>query len=130
MPQRVRRPRSFHRSWRLWWVSLLHLLSWLSMAGFIGFGIALAVTGERQHGLWSLLLLLVFVITRTMAFLFSRHLFCPLCMGRVMGSVRCHKHAKAQRIPPLSYRATAVLAVLFTLSLRCMYCGTRFRLRR
>jgi hypothetical protein len=44
--------------------------------------------------------------------------------------VRCHKHVNAQRLPPLTYRATAVLAVLFTLSFRCMYCGTRFRLRK
>ena len=130
IPQRVRRARSFHRPWRLWWVSLLHFLSWLSMAGFIGMVIAMVGTGERRYGVFSLILLFLFLVTRGLAFLFSRHLFCPLCMGRVMASVRCLKHAKAQRIRPLSYRATAVLAVIFTLGFRCMYCGTRFRLRR
>jgi hypothetical protein len=85
---------------------------------------------ESCSGIASLVACSIFIVSRLLAFILSRHLCCPLCMGKVMASVRCHKHVNAQRLPPLTYRATAVLAVLFTLSFRCMYCGTRFRLRK
>ncbi|MCB1210533.1 MAG: hypothetical protein KDK97_14480 [Verrucomicrobiales bacterium] len=47
-----------------------------------------------------------------------------------MHEKRCHKHSEAQRLPLMGYRGTVVLAVLFTLGFRCMYCGTPYRLRK
>jgi hypothetical protein len=108
----------------------MHFISWLGLVGFISIAAAMLITGSRAWGIASLVACSIFIVSRLLAFLLSRHLCCPLCMGKVMGSVRCHKHVNAQRLPPLTYRATAVLAVLFTLSFRCMYCGTRFRLRK
>jgi hypothetical protein len=108
----------------------MHFISWWGLVGFIAISIAMLITGNRAWGIASLVACGVFVVSRTLAFILSRHLSCPLCMGKVMASVRCHKHVNAQCLPPLTHRATAVLAVLFTLSFRCMYCGTRFRLRK
>lgn len=125
---RVRRSRAFHRPWRIWFVSLLLALSFVSFCGFIGLAAALPVTGSRLIGVGSLLCLALFIASRLGAFVLSSHLHCGLCRGAVMSEKGCRKHVDAVRIRPLSHRATAVLSVLFTLSFKCMYCGTRFRL--
>lgn len=53
---------------------------------------------------------------------------CPLCHGTPLHSRRCPKHRLADLWPPFTHRATTVLRVLTSLSFRCMYCGTPFRL--
>ena len=125
---RVRRSRAFPRPWRIWFVSLLLAVSFLFLCGFIALAVALPVTGNRTLGFASLVLLVLFISSRFTAFVLSSHLHCGLCHGAVMLEKGCRKHVEAVRIRPLSYRATAVLSVLFTLSFKCMYCGTRFRL--
>ena len=125
---RVRRSHGYHRPWRIWIVSLLLLLSFITFCGFLVLALALPVTDSRTIAIGSLVCLLVFVGARLGAFALSRDVQCGLCHGTVMSEKKCRKHVDAVRIRPLSYRATAVLSVLFTLSFRCMYCGTRFRL--
>lgn len=125
---RVRRARAFHRPWRLWLVSLLLLVAFLAFTGFASCAVALAMEGDRVWGVASLASLGLFLLARGTAWVLAQRLHCTLCHCTVMSEKRCHKHADAARIPPLSYRATAVLQVLLTLGFRCMYCGTRFRL--
>lgn len=127
-PVRARRSRAFHRPWRIWFVSLLLALSFVSFCGFIALAVALPVTGSRMIGVGSLACLVAFIASRPSAFVLSSRLHCGLCHGAVMTETGCRKHVEALRIKPLSYRATSVLSILFTLSFRCMYCGTRFRL--
>lgn len=125
---RARRSRAFHRPWRIWFVSLLLVLSFLFLCAFIALAAAIPVTGSRMVGISSLICLALFVASRFSAFVLSSHLHCGLCHGTLMAEKGCRKHIDAARIRPLSHRATAALSVLFTLSFKCMYCGTRFRL--
>jgi hypothetical protein len=125
---RERRSRAFHRPWRIWIVSLLLTLSFVSFCAFIALAVALPVTGSRMIGVGSLACLALFIASRLSAFVLSGRLHCGLCHGAVMTETGCRKHADAVRVRPLSYRATAVLGVLLTLSFKCMYCGMRFRL--
>ena len=129
-PPRERKARAFHRPWRL---RLVALLMFIVFGGVITFAIGLIrmiLTGTREAGIIALAGLAAFVIARLLAFALSRALTCPLCHGTVMLEKRCQKHLHAQRLFPLSYRLTAALSALFTGTFRCMYCGTRFRLRR
>lgn len=125
---RVRRSRAFHRPARMLIVSMLLMIGFLAFCGFLGFAIALPITDNRMFGIGSLACLAGFIITRLSAFVLSSHLHCGLCHGTVMSDNKCRKHVDAARIPPLSYRGTAVVSTLFSLSFRCMYCGTPYRL--
>ena len=127
-PARQRRSHTFHRPWRIWIVSLLFVVFGVSFAAFLTAAIALPVVGQRWIGIAALACAFISVVSRLAAFVLSRDLHCGLCHGTVMSEKRCRKHADAVRLRPLGYRATAVLSVLFTLSFRCMYCGTRFKL--
>ncbi len=125
---RVRRSRAFHRPLRLWIVSLLLVVAFVSFFAFLALAVALPVTGDRMVGVASLVSLVVFIGSRVSAFILSSRLHCGLCHGTVMSEKKCRKHVDAVRIRPLSYRATAAVSALFTLSFRCMYCGTPYRL--
>jgi hypothetical protein len=125
---RPRRGRGFHRSGKAWVVSLLLLLAFLSFVSFLSFGALMFIKGDRSLGLPSLVCLAVFVITRTLAFFWSRDITCPLCHGTILAERRCRKHELARKLPLLSYKATTVLGIVFTLGFRCMYCGTAYRL--
>jgi hypothetical protein len=103
-------------------------LSFLSFASFLIFGALMFIKADRPLGIFSLGALAVFVITRALAFFWSRQLTCPLCHGTILAERRCRKHEAARKLPLLSYRAAAVLGILFTLGFRCMYCGTAYRL--
>lgn len=127
-PARQRRSHTFHRPWRIWIVSLLFVVFAVSFTAFLTAAIVLPITGQRWIGIAALACALVSVVSRFAAFVLSRDLHCGLCHGTVMSEKRCRKHTDAVRLRPLGYRATAVLSVLFTLSFRCMYCGTRFKL--
>ncbi len=60
------------------------------------------------------------------SFLKRRHVLCPLCKGTPLLSTRAHVHPKAFRIFPLDHGTTATLALIFTQTFRCMFCGSRF----
>lgn len=129
-PPRVRRARAFNRPGALIVVALFLLLAFVA---FITFGVSLAMlmtSGEAQWGIYALCGLGVFAISRAVVFALSRSLTCPLCHGTVMHEKRCRKHAEAFRLRPFSYRASVVLSLLCSLTFRCMYCGTGFRLKR
>lgn len=127
---RTRRARAFHRRGRLVLVALLLVLAFV---GFIAFALGVVEmlrTQNRDWGWVALTGLGIFVLTRLVVFVLAGTLSCPLCHGTVMHEKRCHKHRDALRIGPLSYRASAVLSLLFTGTFRCIYCGTPWRLRR
>lgn len=127
---RERRVRHFPRSGRLLLVALLLALAFTAFLAFLaGIG-ALWVTQNRDWGWLALGGLGLFAIARGIVFIIGDALTCPLCHGTVMRERRCHKHADAFRIWPLSHRTSAVISLLTTLGFRCMYCGTAYRLGR
>jgi hypothetical protein len=110
-------------------VSLL-VIAFLCFIGFAWFTTWLLFTGDISHGYPALGLLLGFGLARLLAFLNNRHLKCNLCHGTVLDANRCQKHAKATRMPGLSYPAATVVKVICTGGFRCMYCGTLYRLKK
>ena len=127
---RERRVRHFPRSARLLLVAVLLAFSLMSFLIFITALGALLVTQNRDWGWLALAGLGLFAIARGIVFIIGDALTCPLCHGTVMRERRCHKHADAFRLWPLSHRASAVISLLTTLGFRCMYCGTAYRLGR
>ncbi len=127
---RVRRARHHPRAGRVLIVSFLLILSWLGLGLFMAGAVCMWRTGGSLEGWVALGGLLLFALGRMAGFVLGRHLNCVLCHGSVLHEKRCHKHAEAFRITPLSYRTSAVVSLMCTGGFRCMYCGTPYRLRK
>jgi hypothetical protein len=127
---RIRSARGYHRLGRLLQVVLLLTLAFFGSLAFLIGAAGLMLTEKPLWGWLALGGLGTFTVCRVSVFVLSKTLTCPLCHGTVMHEKRCRKHANAFRIWPLSYRASAVISILFTASFRCMYCGTPWRLQR
>ncbi|MCX6857656.1 MAG: hypothetical protein NTV80_22450 [Verrucomicrobia bacterium] len=127
---RTRSARGYHRPGRLLQVAILLTLAFFGSLAFLTGAAGLALTNEPMWGWLALGGLGTFTLCRVAVFVLSKTLTCPLCHGTVMHEKRCHKHANAFRIWPLSYRASAVISILFTAGFRCMYCGTPWKLQR
>jgi hypothetical protein len=125
---RERRVRHFPHSARLLVVALLLFLAFVGFLAFVAGAVGMMATRLPEWGWLALGGLGVVVITRVVVFIIGDLLTCPLCHGAVMRQRRCHKHADALRLWPLSHRACAVLSLLTTFGFRCMYCGTAYRL--
>jgi hypothetical protein len=125
---RERRVRHFPRSWRLFIIAVLMLAAFVGALVFLVGLTGLLMTQDRYWGWLALCGLAWVALTRGIVFIFGDGLNCPLCHGAVMREQPCHKHAHAFRIWPLSHRTSAVISLLTTLSFRCMYCGTAYRL--
>lgn len=69
-----------------------------------------------------------YIFSSLVSFLNRRKVLCPLCKGTPLLSTRAHVHPKAFRIFPLDHGTTATLALIFTQTFRCMFCGSRFDL--
>lgn len=127
---RILRARHHPRAGRIFIVALLLGMSWIGVALFMVGAAALWQAGDRLAGWLALGGLVLFAVTRGLAFLLSRHLNCTLCHGPVLEERSCHKHPDAVKIRPLSYRSSAVVSLLSRGSFRCMYCGTPYRLKK
>lgn len=127
---RVRRARAHSRPGRVLAVSVLLAISWLGLASFLGGSAALGLLSEQHYGFWALGGLCLFVLGRAGSYFLGKNLNCSLCHGPVLHEKRCHKHADAFRLAPLSYRTSTAVSVLCTAGFRCMYCGTAYRLKK
>lgn len=123
------RPRSTPYSGQLLLGAVSLFVCWLCVPVVISCLVMLTLGHTQPWAalcVWSAGLL---VISLVVSLLLSLNVKCPLCHGSPLHSRHgCHKHRLANRWFPLTYRATAVLRILFTWSFRCMYCGTPFRL--
>ena len=124
----TQRARSHPRSLRLLFGAAMCMAFWLSILGTMA-SLFLILSGKP--GPWQRVVVGCLVSTAvTLVIMLGITLTekCPLCHGTPLHERRCHKHRLAQRLPFFTYRFTAVLAILFTMGFRCMYCGTPFRL--
>lgn len=128
--QRTRRARAHTRPGRVLGVSLLLAISWVGLALFLSSAVAIGLYSEQHYGFWALGGLALFATGRASSFVLGRNLNCNLCHGPILHEKRCHKHADAFRLPPLSYRTSTVFSVVCTGGFRCMYCGTAYRLKK
>lgn len=122
------RSRSYNQSFDLLCGAISILLMWLSIIASV---VGLVLMWFGRPGPWgsmSVIGLVLLVISLPTSLSYSLTKKCPLCHGTPLYSRRCHKHRLADRWPGLTYRFTTVLRILTSLSFRCMYCGTPFRL--
>ena len=127
---RIRKARHHPRAGRVMSVAFLLATSWVGLVLFVAGAAGLWRAGDSLAGWLALGGLLLFTVGRVLAFVLGQHLNCTLCHGPVLAEKKCHKHADAFRIRPLSYRSSAALSLLSTGSFRCMYCGTPFRMKK
>lgn len=122
------RCRSYHQSFELLCGAVSIVVLWLSTIT----AVAALVMQSLGHGhpwpFLSIVSLTALIFSLIFALCFSLTKKCPLCHCPPLHSRFCRKHRLADRWPPFTYRATAVLRILTSLSFRCMYCGTPFRL--
>ena len=124
----TQRSRSYPKSLELLCGAFSILVLWISTLTAI-VSLAMKFTGHQDP--WTSLCALslaVLAISLVIALSISLTKKCPLCHGTPLHSRRCRKHRMADRWPPLTHRATTVIRILSTLTFRCMYCGTPFRL--
>ena len=84
---------------------------------------------KRQFRYYDLILGL-FVAVYVTSSIYRGRIICPLCLGTVLKTQRCRKHRNARRALFLTHKATVFFDILTRFGFTCMYCGTRFRLRR
>jgi hypothetical protein len=125
----VERARGFNWPWRMLLAATVALLSILGFAGFFITALMLAITQDVFWSWLALASIATFFCGRFLLFLLSHRLHCPLCHGCLMRENRAHKHAKAFRLWPLSYRDSMALMVILRWQFRCLFCGTLLRLR-
>lgn len=122
------RCRSYNRSFELLCGALSIFVLWISTITTIC-SLAMLFTGHGQP--WTMLSVIslsVLAVSLIVSLSISLTKKCPLCHGPPLHSRSCHKHRLADRWPPFTHRATVVLRILTSLTFRCMYCGTPFRL--
>ena len=122
------RCRSYPQSFELLCGALSIMVLWLSTITAV-VSLVMKTLGHGQP--WSLLSIVsmgTLFISLIISLCISLTKKCPLCHGPPLHSRFCRKHRLADRWPPFTQRATVVLRILTSLTFRCMYCGTPFRL--
>ena len=86
-------------------------------------------TNPSTFYLYSVLggLFLTFV-TLGISFFKRRAARCPLCRGTPLLNSGALAHKKSQCIPPFNHGYTAIISIVFTQKMSCMYCGTKYDL--
>lgn len=122
------RCRSYPQSFELLCGALSIMVLWLSTLTAVVSLVMKTLGHEKPWSLLSIISLATLFISLFISLSLSLTKKCPLCHGPPLHTRFCRKHRLADRWPPFTRRATVVLRILTTLTFRCMYCGTPFRL--
>lgn len=126
--ERTQRARVWKGQGRLVLIALLAVTSYIALPATIYFTFRLMTeSGNRWHQ-WTVISLTTLMVSLIVGTILSAMTKCALCHGNPMLGKNCRKHTLANKIPFLTYRASAVLHLLFTGRFRCMFCSTPFRL--
>ena len=109
-------------------IALLALTTYVALPATIYFTIRLI---QEPQGGWSTLTiisLVALVVSLVIGTLVSAITKCGLCHGSPLMGKSCRKHVLANKLPLCTYRASAILHLIFTGKFRCMFCSTPFRL--
>lgn len=68
------------------------------------------------------------LLTLIISFFKRRAARCPLCRGTPLLNSGALAHKKSFCMPPFNHGYTAVLSIVFTQKMSCMYCGTKYDL--
>jgi len=68
------------------------------------------------------------LVTFIIAYIKRRAAKCPLCKGTPLLNTGAQPHHNAISVMPFNHGYTAVLSIVFTQKICCMYCGTKYDL--
>lgn len=124
----TQKPRVWKGQGRLLFIALLALISYAALPATIYFTILLIL--EPQGGWHDAATgsLITFAASFVVGTILSAMTKCSLCHGSPLMPKKCRKHVLANKLPCLTYRASAIFHLIFTGKFRCMYCSTPFRL--
>jgi hypothetical protein len=115
---------------RLLQIALLALITYLSLPATLYFTCRLLLDPGKGWEHWTVAGLITFTGSLVLGLLLSATTRCSLCHGTPLLGKNCRKHTIANKLPFLTYRASAILHLIFTGRFRCMFCSTPFRLGR
>lgn len=124
----TQKPRVWKGQFRLIIISLLALTTYIALPATIYFTIQQIVDPQGGWQAAAISSLIAFVVSLVLGTLLSAITKCSLCHGSLLLGKKCRKHVLANKLPLLTYRASAILHLIFTGKFRCMFCSTPFRL--
>ena len=124
----TQKPRVWKGQFRLIVIVLLTLTTYLALPATIYFTALLILDPQGGWQPWAIGSLITFASTLVLGAVLSASTKCSLCHGSPLMGKQCRKHVLANKLPFLTYRASAMLHILFTGKFRCMFCSTPFRL--
>lgn len=109
--------------------TLLHLFCIVATLTALALFLTNHKTNPSSFYLYSVLggLLLTF-LTLVISYFKRRAARCPLCRGTPLLNSGALAHKKSQCIAPFNHGYTALLSIVFTQKMSCMYCGTNYDL--
>lgn len=128
--ERTQKPRVWRGQGRLILIALLALTTYAALPATLYFTVRLILEPEGGWQVWALGSLIALVAALVLGTVLSAMTKCALCHGTPLLGKSCRKHQLANKIPLLTYRASAILHLVFTGRFRCMFCSTPFRLGR
>lgn len=128
--ERTQQPRVWRGQGRILLIALLAITTYISFPATFYFTYRLVrEPGGGWHS-WTIGALSALLISLILGTILSAMTKCALCHGTPLLGKKCRKHLLANKLPGLTYRASAILHLVFTGRFRCMYCSTPFRLGR
>jgi hypothetical protein len=128
--ERTQKARLWRGQGRLLMVALLALTTYLALPATLYFTFRLVTEPGGGWKWWTVASLTALLGSLVVGMVLSAMTKCGLCHGSPLLGKNCRKHQLANKVPFLTYRASAVLHLLCTGRFRCMFCSTPFRLGR
>lgn len=128
--ERTQRARVWKGQGRLVLIALLALTSYVALPATLYFTARLIIEPGQGWENWTIGAFAALLGSLLIGTILSAMTRCALCHGTPLLGKNCRKHALANKLPLLTYRASAIFHVLFTGRFRCMFCSTPFRLGR
>lgn len=126
--ERTQKPRIWRGQGRLLVIAFFALTSYVALPATIYYTIHLILDPQGGWQTLALASLIALVVSLLLGTLLSAITKCGLCHGTPLMGKNCRKHVLANKMPCLTYRASAILHLIFTGKFRCMFCSTPFRL--
>lgn len=128
--ERTQKPRVWKGQFRLLVIALLALISYAALPVTLYCTFWLFMEPRSGWEPWAGGAMAALIVSLIVGTVLSAMTKCALCHGRPLMGKNCRKHQLANKLPFLTYRASAILHLIFTGRFRCMFCSTPFRLGR
>ena len=88
------------------------------------------ITGNNSLLLFGSAVLVIWLLSIAIFYLFSLCWHCPLCLGKLWTNTGYRRHRNSKAALGISHRLTVASAVIFKAKYRCTYCGESFSSRK